>query len=71
MWGYIKEGCGFVVESVWVVMSFGVEIDLTSNTMRRKVSLTFFSIEKEYVVYMCNFVVNVMGKKGLICEVMI
>lgn len=46
-WGHIKEGCGFVVESARAVTSSGVEIDLTPNTMRRKVSPTFFPIEKE------------------------
>ena len=70
-WGHIKEGCGFVVESARAVTSSGVEIDLTPNTMRRKVSPTFFPIEKEHVVHTRNSAANATGKKGLIREVTI
>ena len=66
-----KKGCGFVVESARVVTSSGVEIDLTPNTTRRKVSPTFFPIEKEHVVHTRNSAANATGKKGLIREVTI
>ena len=69
-WGSVRDGCGFVVESARAVTTAGVEIELT-NTSKRKVSPTFFPIEKEHVIHTRHTTSSAAGKKGLIREVTI
>jgi hypothetical protein len=70
-WGTIQEGCGYVVESARAVTTSGASIALSANTSKRKVSPTFYPVEKEHIVHTRNSAANSDRKKGLIREVTI
>lgn len=70
-WGTVKDGCGFVIETARAVTNSGTEIELTPNVNKRKVSPTFFPMNKEHVIQTRNSSTSATGKKGLIREVTI